>query len=77
MPTQEAPQAPDETLHILVMGGKDPRGSLFHTPICCGSPQDAALVVSVDLVGVGAGSFLFSEPDAGLGAEFDVRESVA
>gem|GEM_PF-2669937 len=75
MPAQEAPKAPDETLHILVMGGKGPCGSLFHTPIRGGSPQDAALAVSVDLAG--AESVLVSGPDAGLDAEVDLRESVA
>ena len=77
MPAQEAPQAPDETLHILVMDGKGPCGSLFHTPIRGGSPQDAALAVSVDLAGAGADSVLVSGPDAGLDAEVDLRESVA
>ena len=38
-------------------------------------PQDAALAVSVDLAG--AESVLVSEPDPGLDAEVDLRESVA
>ena len=42
-----------------------------------GSFQEAVVVVSVALAGVGVDSFLVSGVEAGLGAELDVRESVA
>ena len=59
------------------MGGNDPRGSLFHTPIRGGLPQDAALAVSAALAGAGVESVLVSVLEAGLDAEVDLRESVA
>ena len=43
----------------------------------CGTSQEAVVVVSVALAGVGVDSFLVSGVEAGLDAELDVRESVA